>query len=101
MIFGNNDGFDDGDDDYVNDENDDSNNQVYNLSKLTDWRTAYGIGKFTEIDLCTENLLENTKHLHKIHWNTLKLNTRWLFIIIVIMMILMIMIFIENLKNKI
>ena len=31
--------------------NDDSTNQVYNLSKLTDWRTAYGIGKYTEITL--------------------------------------------------
>ena len=30
------------------DGNDDSTNQVYNLSKLTDWRTAYGIGKYTE-----------------------------------------------------
>ena len=55
MIFDHNDDFDNGDDDYVNDGNDDSNNQVYNLSKLTDWRTAYGIGKFTEIGLCTEN----------------------------------------------
>ena len=42
---------DDDDGDFEGDGNDDSTNQVYNLSKLTDWRTAYGIGKYTEITL--------------------------------------------------
>ena len=40
--------FDDDDDLNENDVDDDSTNQVYNLSKLTDWRTAYGIGKYNE-----------------------------------------------------
>ena len=38
--------FDEEDGDF--ESNDDSTNQVYNLSKLTDWRTAYGIGKNAE-----------------------------------------------------
>ena len=48
--YGNEDAGDDEDDD---DGNDDSTNQVYNLSKLTDWRTAYGIGKYTENTIYT------------------------------------------------
>ena len=52
-------GYDDSDDgDFEGDGNDDSTNQVYNLSKLTDWRTAYGIGKYNENTIYIQNILK-------------------------------------------
>ena len=53
VTFDDNGDFDNGYGDFDNCDfdsagNDDSTNQVYNLSKLTDWRTAYGIGKYAE-----------------------------------------------------
>ena len=58
-LYNGDDDFDNFDDlnDCESDVNDDSNNQVYNLSKLTDWRTAYGIGKYTK---SAENTLKYT-----------------------------------------